>query len=540
MTLRSEVRAITKADIMQLSQGLSDLYTGLETDLIANIADYLKTGDVNSSTAQWKLQMLAQLGALDKANIRTIAEYAGIAPKLLAEALEAAALTAIEELEPGFQDLVKDGIINGTAVPLEDTMARALKSYNKQARQSLNMVNTVMRYQAKNAAHKVINNTAELADKQSFLDILNKAAGKAVTGAESRQAAMRQCIKEMTDKGIPAFVDKKGREWSPEAYINMDIRTTVSNVANRAQFERMDDYGIDLVEISSHSGARPKCAKDQGKIFNRRGNGGYTTDLRGQKIRYYAWSDSSYGEPDGLLGINCGHKAYPFISGISYQTYFPYDEEENAEHYRKMQKQRELERRVRKSKRECMTLEKLGDDEGLEKASVTLKQRQNVLKQYCSDNGLSYKPDRTAVVGYNRSVAGKVNMINRRKTVDNSGGSGIIKADIEKGNIKLEINHEKQIRHIKNSDGYIEGRSYITISEEEAQKIINEKAGTGEIKYNLSGKPAKEKIECDKIIGVDVDEVTREETKTNKATIHYSKTGTHLVPRKESGGNEKS
>lgn len=194
-------------------------------------------------------------------------------------------------------------------------MARALKTYNKQARQSLNMVNTVMRYQAKNAAHKVINNTAELADKQSFLDILNKAAGKAVTGAESRQAAMRQCIKEMTDKGIAAFVDKKGREWSPEAYINMDIRTTVSNVANRAQFERMDDYGINLVEISSHSGARPKCAKDQGKIFNRSGSGGYTTDLHGQKIRYYAWSDSSYGEPDGLLGIRKGDRHHQSRAG---------------------------------------------------------------------------------------------------------------------------------------------------------------------------------------------------------------------------------
>lgn len=45
--------------------------------------------------------------------------------------------------------------------------------------------------------------------------MLNKAAGKTVSGIESRQAAMRQCIKEMTDKGIPAFVDKRGREWSP-------------------------------------------------------------------------------------------------------------------------------------------------------------------------------------------------------------------------------------------------------------------------------------------------------------------------------------
>ncbi len=394
---------MTKLELMRLSQGLSDLYTGLETDLIANIADWLKSGDVSASTPQWKMKLLAQMGALDKANIKVIAEYAGIAPEMLTEALETAALTAIEELEPGFQSLAKDGIINGTSVPIEGTMAKALKSYNKQAKQSLNMVNTVMRYKAKSAAQKIINDTAELSEKQSFIDMLNKATGKAVTGAESRQAAMRQCIKEMSEKGIPAFVDKRGREWSPEAYINMDIRTTVSNTAHQAQLDRMKDYGLNLIEVSSHNGARPKCAKDQGKIFNRSGGGGYTTDLHGKKIRYYAWSDSSYGEPDGILGINCGHHIYPFIPGVSYRTYFPYDEEENQEQYKKIQNQRELERRVRKSKRECMMLEKTDDTEGLQKAKESLKTRQQALKRYCADNELKCKPDRTAVVDYKKS-----------------------------------------------------------------------------------------------------------------------------------------
>ena len=413
---------MTKTELMQLSQGMSELYTGLETDLMANIAEYLKSGNVNCSTAQWKMQMLAQLGALDKKNIAVISKYAGIAPDILTEVLETASLTAIQELEPGYQQLAADGIINGANVPVEDTMSRALKNYNKQAQRSLNMVNTVMLYKSKSAVQKIINNTAEIADKQDFLNILNKSAGKVVTGAESRQAAMRQCINEMSQKGIPAFVDKRGREWSPEAYINMNIRTTCNNVAHKSQLDRMNDYGIDLVEVSSHSGARPKCAKDQGKIFNRSGSDGYTTDLYGNKIRYYAWSDSSYGEPDGLLGINCGHHIYPFVAGISVHRYFPYDEKENSEQYQKIQGQRELERRVRKSKRECMMLDTTGDAEGLKKASVNLKNQQQTLKQYCADNDLSYKSDRTAVVGYNKAVAGKV-----RKSLTSASKGGTIK-----------------------------------------------------------------------------------------------------------------
>lgn len=431
---------MTKTELMNLSQGLSELYTGLETDLMANIAEFLKSGDIYSSTAQWKIMMLAELGALNKKNISTIAQYAGIAPAMLEEALESAALTAIEELEPGFRQLVSDGIIKGTDVPVESTMAGAVKTCNKQAKSSLNLVNTVMLYKAKSAAQKVINNTAELAQKQDFLDILNKSAGKVVTGIESRQAAMRQCIKEMAEKGIPAFVDKRGREWSPEAYINMDIRTTANNVAHQAQFDRMENYGISLVEVGSHSGARPKCAKDQGKIFNRSGKGGFTEDIHGNKIPYYPWKSSSYGEPDGLLGINCGHHIYPFVPGVSRQTYFPYAEDENSAQYRKMQKQRELERRVRKSKRECMMLEKSGDSEGLKKASQTLKQRQNALKKYCSDNGLSYKPDRTAVVGYNKAVSGKV-----RKSLTSVSKGGTIK----KRPYEVKKSREKKLEIIK-------------------------------------------------------------------------------------------
>lgn len=424
---------MTKLEMMQLSQSLSDLYTGLETDLIANIAEYLAAGKIDSPTAQWKIQMLAQLGALDKSNIKVITEYAGIAPDMLTEVLETAALSAVEELEPGFQKLARNGIINGTEVPIEKTMARALTSYQKQAKQSLNMVNTVMRYKAKSAAQKIINDTAELAEKQSFINTLNKATGKVVTGAESRQAAMRQCIKEMSEKGIPAFVDKLGREWSPEAYINMDIRTTANNVAHQAQFDRMEDYGVDLIEVSSHAGARPKCAEDQGKIFNRKNKDGYTIDLHGRKIKYYSWKKSSYGEPDGILGINCGHHIYPFIPGISYQKYFPYDEYDNQEQYKKVQGQRELERRVRKSKRECISLESVGDTEGLKKAKETLKTRQQALKQYCADNDLKYKPDRTAVVNYKKSVAGFTPSDKKKriaeikaKSVDKSGGSAAI------------------------------------------------------------------------------------------------------------------
>jgi len=190
-----------------------------------------------------------------------------------------------------------------------------------------------------------------------------------------------------------------------------------------------------IIEVSSHSGARPKCAKDQGKLYDLDNGSGYVEDVNGKKIRYYPFSSTSYGKPDGLFGINCRHHMYPFVPGCSTQKYFPYDEEENSAQYKKVQKQRELERKVRASKRECMML-KDGDPEAFKKASVKLKHNTQQLKTYCSNNDLMYMNERTSVMGYGRSEAGKVTAAYNRalkqeqeklsKVVDISGGSGII------------------------------------------------------------------------------------------------------------------
>lgn len=382
---------MTKVELMELAEECSDVLTAMEDDLLLNIAEYLAEGSEDMPTAKWKMQQLAALGKLDSKNLRTIAEYMGIAPDMAEIAVTRAALKAVKEMDEGFSELAREGIINDTEVPMEDSALQAAAMYSKQAADRLNKVNTVMRYFAKAQAMAAVNRITEILDKQQHLDILNKAAGKVIMGTESRQTAVRQCIREMSQRGIPAFVDAAGRQWSPEAYVNMDIRTTCSNAAHEAQFTRMDDYGIDLIEVSSHAGARPKCAKDQGKIFDR----------KGKSKKYPSWKTSSYGEPDGILGINCGHQIYPFIEGVSVQTYFPYDDKENDALYKKKQGQRKLERDVRSAKREAAMLKAAGDDEGARLARAAVKQKTAVYNEYCRKNGLSRKADRLTVIQTN-------------------------------------------------------------------------------------------------------------------------------------------
>lgn len=484
---------MNKLTSLQLSQGIADLIVGLETDLIANIAAYLAAGKIEEDTAKWKMKKLAELGKLTKQNAKTIAEYAGKTPELLELTLQRAANSAIQELAPGLKRMVQEGLIDRRATPsMSGNMLNSLKMLQKQAKKDLNLTNTTMKYKAKNAAMQVINRTAELANKQEYIDSLNKATGKVVTGIEARQSAMRECIGEMTQKGIPAFVDKNGRNWSPEAYTNMCIRSTVGSVAKETQFSLMDEYGLDLVEVSSHSGARPLCAKDQGKIFNRNGGGGYTTDLDGKRIKFYSWRSSSYGKPAGLLGINCGHQIYPFLPGISVQTYFPYDEKENAKQYEKICNQRALERKVRASKRECTSLDTLCDKEGFDKAAYKLKQQEQQLKSYCEKNGLTYKPDRTATPGYGRSQAAKTTASYKAAVkaeqdqiklidIDNSAVDDIIRSSCKEKSVNKSKHYYKYYGEVDINDGKAvssELKKFITEESEspiEKCRVINKR-----------------------------------------------------------------
>lgn len=203
----------------------------------------------------------------------------------------------------------------------------------------------------------------------------------------------------MAEKGIPAFVDKSGREWSPEAYVNMDIRATVKNTALDAQFEVMDEFEQDVFEVSSHPGSRPKCRPWQGKLISRSGRTTEITDINGKKYKVIPLSQTSFGEPDGLFGINCGHRPRGVSDGLFRKSSVEYDDEEDKELYNKVCKQRELERKVRKSKTEADMLDAAGDTEGAKEVRKRAAEQNKQLKAYCEGNGLKYRTDRVKTYG---------------------------------------------------------------------------------------------------------------------------------------------
>ena len=362
----------------QAAEAVDSVFIELEAQLMQNIARHLRDWEKPIDTDKWLMQKLAEIGKLNKENIKTIAQMSGLSQTVAEHMLNELAEESISSIEPGFRQLVDRGLADKAVnVGKSKNVKQVTKTLRKQAKEAINLTNTTMLHKAQEAFKSLVQSTS-----QEALRIMNSNATSVITGAESRQQALRRTIRQFNEKGITGFVDKRGREWTPEAYVNMAMRTTAGRVANEMQTARCLDYGINLISIDSHSGARPKCAKDQGKIFDLNNGSGTTEDLNGKKIRYYPWRSSSYGEPDGLLGINCGHHKYPFVPGVNIQRYFPTDDlDANNKLYKQTQVQRALERDVRKQKRECMLYDTIGDKDAFEESAVKLKAKEAQLKQ---------------------------------------------------------------------------------------------------------------------------------------------------------------
>lgn len=99
-------------------------------------------------------------------------------------------------------------------------------------------------------------------------------------------------------------------------------------------------------------------------------------------------------------------------------------------------------------------------------------------------------------------------------------------------NDNLQIDINKQNKHIKGSNKFVKGKSEITISLEKCQELINKFIGSGE-KINNG---QKERVDFKEVIGNYID-TDGKSYSTTIGIIHKSSTGCHIVPARPKGDN---
>ncbi len=387
--------------IDSMSWEMAEVYGAITDQILINLAHYFpyfKPGSpVPRSSFTYQATMLAQMGKVNNQTARIIANGLGGANTALVRVIEQAIIESVGKAEPGLLRGVMSGILKPQGVPIvSPNQTRAFQLYYTQAAQKLNLVNTVMLESTQSAYQATV---ADIASRMRFTQTaLDVGAGEVVTGVSSWNTATKHAIDRMKQTGITGFIDHAGRHWSAEAYVAMDIRTTVANTARAAVWETNQNFGNDLYQVSYHDGARPLCYPWQNKVISSTDNARTTVDLDGNEIHVYAQSETTYGEPAGLFGINCKHYPTPFIPGVSIIRGTPQDEEANAKTYAESQQQRALERRLREEKRDLLMMKAQGaPEEMIEAQRARVRSASADIADFCDETGRARHRDREGV-----------------------------------------------------------------------------------------------------------------------------------------------
>ena len=383
-----------------MSWAMAEVYASVTDRILVNLAHYfpyVQADDEIKGSFEYQAKMLAQMGQVNSETVDIIMDSLGGADAALRKVLEDAILESIKNEEPQLRKAAEKGLLGGAGfLPPEVTpnQMQAFRTYYNQAADKLNLVNTVM-LESTESAYR--NTVADISARiQRTQTILNTETGEVITGVTSYNKAMHDGVQRMVKNGLTGFIDHAGHHWSPEAYVAMDIRTTVFNTSREAVWERNAEYGNDLYQVSSKNAARPLCYPWQGKVLSTSGRTGTTTDLDGNEVIIHSEDEvESFRYGGGLFGVNCGHYPMVFIPGVSVIREPPQDPEENAKAYEESQQQRALERKLREEKRDLEVLKAQGASEAeitAQKAKV--RQANHELEQFCDDTGRTRRKNR--------------------------------------------------------------------------------------------------------------------------------------------------
>ena len=385
--------------IDEMSWRMGEVYAAVTDQLLINLArhfQYVKDGAEIGGAWSYQVRKLAEMGQVTRESEQIILNMLGDADVALQTILEESIREGLKGVEKPLRQASEKGLLLGKGFlppELSPNQMQAFRAYYQQSADKLNIVNTVMLESTQKAYQSTV---ADIVTRMSATqDILNIGTGEVVTGVSSLNQAVRQSVQKMVENGITGFIDHGGHHWSPEAYVTMDIRTTMANTAREAVFERNEEYGNDLYQVSWHDGARPLCYPWQGKVISREDVSRDVEDDEGNTVHVYAQSDTSYGEPAGLFGINCKHYPIPFIPNFSRIREPQQNEEQNAKDYEQSQQQRALERKLREEKRDLAVLKAQGASEDEIKAQrMRVKNARTNLNDFCNETGRARRTNR--------------------------------------------------------------------------------------------------------------------------------------------------
>ena len=371
-----------------VAENVVEIYARVEANIMADIARRIVKAGYITATARWQIEKAKiftdHVGKIDK----LLADATGKSEAEIRRLMAEAGVTALEYddriyLKAGKKPtpIKESPLLNGIILQGTDNTLALVGKYTK---------------------------TTSITSVTALNNALDRAYLQIMSGAFSKDVAIKTAVNDLARRGITKMAYPSGEKASLESGVRRAVLTGVNQTAGKLQIARMDEMKCELVETSSHPGARPEHAEWQGKVFA----------LHGSHDGYENFYEATgYGTGPGLCGWNCYHSFYPFFKGAS-QRIASEDPSKDAgstndKDYENMQKQRYYERRIREAKKEQYTLdearkatndpdlkESLGKD--ADKAQQKVRDRQRSMREFLNETGGRRHYDREWTAGYNK------------------------------------------------------------------------------------------------------------------------------------------
>ena len=392
--------------LARIAEGSEEIASQLHTYIIRQIIDRMMIrigrGDdyLLTSSDRWRIQILRDAGYLLKDITAELSKITNRQEKEIKAAMEEAGIKALEYDHKIYEAAGLSPIPLTQSPQLIRLMER-------------NMDATMGEWE------NYTRTTAEAAQRL-FINECDNAYHLVSSGAVSYTQAVKEAVNNVVSGGVIVQYPS-GLKDTIETATARAVRTGVAQATGDISIKRMEEMDWDIILVSAHIGARTGDGGQnpgnhlwwQGQFYSR----------TGKDKRFPPFSQTGYGTGEGLCGWNCRHS---FGSGDGVNN--PYKDIQTADNYKVEQlekRQRTLERRIRKTKREVMGMQEAVDkckDESvkfemqldLDRKSYLLQRQNKAYNEFCKENDLRTQQERLQIARWNREQAAKARGAARR------------------------------------------------------------------------------------------------------------------------------
>ena len=395
---------------------LEELFLRLEEDIIADICRRIAKAGYLTDSAEHQVLRLRELGAGTEYIKQKISEYS----ELSDETVDRLFFDAAQTSDDFYRKAYAQANIGYTPYEYNDFFQQAVTAGVNQTKGELRNFTQSMGFSYRGSNGQVRFHGAA----EAYRDCLDYAYMQVMTGAVDHNTAVRNATRRLTEGGLQ-FVDyASGVRCHADVAARRAVLTGLSQMTGKVSEHNAAELDTDIVEVDAHAGARPDHAQWQGKWYS----------LSGKSKKYPSLKAvTGYGTVTGLKGANCRHDFYPVIEGISEPSYTeeelknidPPPFEYNGKTYtcyEATQRQRYMERSMRKTKREIIAADATGDKDRFTEKSVLLRRQKEEYNKFSKAAGLLTRNERAQVGEFGRSAASRT-VWAAKKSDQNSGGN---------------------------------------------------------------------------------------------------------------------